>query len=487
MRLPDYPADSYVLPSRAHHYETSSVQASQNLVNREIGNNTFGGGAWETVLGPGVLVLLLVAIVLILLVRRKFILGPLMFGLFLLPFGQTLVLGGLHLYVSRMLIGVALIRAVTSRSFHAPLFGAGYNSIDKLFIVWAILRTSAFILRFREIGAVVNQAGFLWDVLGGYFLMRILIQDDDDGLRAIKVLSAVAAVLGLTMLYEKLYQVNLYGLLTTAPIISEVRNGSIRAQGPFHHAILAGTFGATLLPLFVWLWKSRRARSLGLIGMVASTVITFTAASSTSVSAYAAAIIAICLWPLRNKMRMIRWGLAIGILMLNFAMHAPVWYALEHVDFAGGSAGPHRAELIDDFVKHFGDWWLVGTNDNANWGFETWDISNQYVAEGEVGGLLTFILFISLLTVCYSRIGKVRKIIEGENDRRQEWFLWLVGATLFAHTIAFLGISYFDQSRYAWVTLLAMISALTGPKLARATVPVDGLGNLLPRYSSSPR
>jgi len=109
------------------------------------------------------------------------------------------------------------------------------------------------------------------------------------------------------------------------------------------------------------------------------------------------------------------------------------------------------------------------------------------VAEGEVGGLLTFILFISLLTVCYSRIGKVRKIIEGENDRRQEWFLWLVGATLFAHTIAFLGISYFDQSRYAWVTLLAMISALTGPKLARATVPVDGLGNLLPRYSSSPR
>ncbi len=80
------------------------MQASQNLVNREIGNNTFGGGAWETVLGPGVLVLLLVAIVLILLVRRKFILGPLMFGLFLLPVGQTLVLGGLHLYVSRMLI-----------------------------------------------------------------------------------------------------------------------------------------------------------------------------------------------------------------------------------------------------------------------------------------------------------------------------------------------------------------------------------------------
>ncbi len=429
------------------------MQASQNLVNREIGNNTFGGGAWETVLGPGVLVLLLVAIVLILLVRRKFILGPLMFGLFLLPVGQTLVLGGLHLYVSRMLIGVALIRAVTSRSSHAPLFGAGYNSIDKLFIVWAILRTSAFILRFREIGAVVNQAGFLWDVLGGYFLMRILIQDDDDGLRAIKVLSAVAAVLGLTMLYEKLYQVNLYGLLTTAPIISEVRNGSIRAQGPFHHAILAGTFGATLLPLFVWLWKSRRARSLGLIGMVASTVITFTAASSTSVSAYAAAIIAICLWPLRNKMRMIRWGLAIGILMLNFAMHAPVWYALEHVDFAGGSAGPHRAELIDDFVKHFGDWWLVGTND---------------VAEGESGGLATFICFLAMLYLGFKWIGISRKSSVG--NRQNQWYFWLLGTALFSHAFAFFGISYFDQTRDSWFALLAVISVATAP-FVRRTAP----------------
>jgi hypothetical protein len=442
------------------------VQSSSNLINGEVGNNTFGGGVGDTILGPGVLILGVLAIVLIVLLPRKFVLAPLMFGLFLIPFGQTLVLGGVHLYASRILIAVALIRAVASRQLHTPLFGAGFNSIDKVFILWAILRASAFVLRFQELGAVVNQAGFLWDILGGYLVMRFLIQDDDDGLRAIKILGATAAVISLTVAYEKLYDVNLYAFLANTRIVPEIRNGSIRAQGPFHHAILAGTFGATLLPLFLWLWKRARTRLLGLLGMVAATVIVYTAASSTPVSAGAAAIVAICFWPLRNGMRLIRWGLVIGILMLNFAMHAPVWWAIEHVDFAGGSAGEHRAELVDNFVRHFGDWWLVGTNDNAKWGYEMWDISNQYVAEGEVGGLATFLCFLAMLYLAFKWVGISRKSSAG--DRQREWYFWLLGAALFSHSVAFFGISYFDQIRYSWCALLAVICVSIAP-LSRRT------------------
>src|SRR5262249_15970289 len=149
----------------------------------------------------------------------------------------------------------------------------------------------------------------------------------------------------------KLTGVNLYGILGGQRIVPEIRNGSIRAQGPFHHAILAGTFGATLVPLFYWLWKSKGSKFLGAAGMLASTVITVSATSSTPVSAYLAGVAAICLWPFRRNLRIFRWSIVLGIIVLNFVMKAPVWWALEHVDLAGGSAGQHRAELIDNFFR----------------------------------------------------------------------------------------------------------------------------------------
>jgi hypothetical protein len=428
----------------------------------------FGGGVIQSVVGPGVMALMLVAIVLTLLLPRRFVLAPLMFGIFLLPFGQTFVLDSFHVFVFRILLMVGLIRAIAARPSASPLFAGGCNFVDKLFIAGTLYGAFAFIVRFHEIGAVSNQLGILWDVLGGYFLARFLIRDNKDVQRVLKIFSAVALVLAITMLYEKFLDVNLYGILAGHPIIPEIRNGSIRAQGPFHHAILAGCFGATLLPLFFWLWKSGESKFLGIAGMFASTAIAVSSASSTPVSAYLAGMLGISFWMFRKKMRLFRWGIVIGILMLNFAMHAPVWYVLEHIDLAGGSAGEHRAELIDNFVRHFGDWWLIGTSDNANWGFEMWDISNQYIAQGEGGGLVAFVCFVAVITLSFKKIGISRKSSEG--DGLNEWFFWILGVALFANVVAFLGISYFDQTQFSWYLLLAMISVVTQPFLATKSV-----------------
>jgi hypothetical protein len=163
-------------------------------------------------------------------------------------------------------------------------------------------------------------------------------------------------------------------------------------------------------------------------------------------------------------------------------MHAPVWWALEHIDLAGGSAGEHRAELIDNFVNHFGDWWLIGTSDNASWGYEMWDQSNQYVAEGEAGGLATFISFLALLCIAFKSIGKSRQF--SARDRKEEWFFWLLGAALFTHTFAFFGISYFDQTRYSFYALLAIISVTSTtqtrqPALAFSAMPSKANARML--------
>jgi hypothetical protein len=185
--------------------------------------------------------------------------------------------------------------------------------------------------------------------------------------------------------------------------------------------------------------------------------------------AYAAGIGGLFAWPLRKSMRKIRWGIALALTGLHLVMKAPVWFLIARIDLTGGSSSYHRAALVDQFIKHFSDWWLVGTNNNVDWGLDMWDVQNQYVNVGETGGLLALILFILVISRSFGRIGDARKLIEG--DRQKEWILWLLGCSLLANTVGFFGVNYFDQSRIGWFLLLAMISAVTSPILATKNVP----------------
>src|SRR5260370_26043182 len=66
-----------------------------------------------------------------------------------------------------------------------------------------------------------------------------------------------------------------------------------------------------------------------------------------------------------------------------------------------------------------------------------------------------------MISRCFARIGGMRRAIEGR--RGQVWFLWFLGAALFAHLVSFFGVNYFDQSKVNWFLLLAMISVATAP------------------------
>lgn len=424
----------------------------------------FGGGVAETMLGPAVLGGMLIAIILILWLPRKYVIVPLMMSIFLCPIGQTLVVGGLHVFVVRILILFGWVRVVVSKSSGTAFFAGGYNVIDKAFTLWAIVRASSFMLLYWQLGAVINQCGSILDAFGGYFLLRWLIRDDEDIQRVMKTCALIVAILGVTMLYERFNGTNLYGVIGGVPIIPETRNGDVRAQGPFGHAILAGTFAATLFPLFFWLWKSGQSKISGIAGMIASSTIPFLTACSTPILAYGGAVVGLCFWPFRKQMRLVRWALVFALVGLQVVMKAPFWWAIQHVDAAGGSSSWHRALLVDQFIRHFGDWWLIGTKDNASWGHHTWDVANQYVAEGTAGGLATVLCFLAMIRGSFGRIGTARRSIEG--SRKKEWYFWILGAALFSHVVAYFGISYFDSTRISWFALLAMISAATAPVLA---------------------
>jgi len=185
---------------------------------------------------------------------------------------------------------------------------------------------------------------------------------------------------------------------------------------------------------------------------------TVTPHSSTTVGTYVAGIVGLCFWPLRKRMRVIRWGIVVSLIGLHLIMNGPVWSIFEHVNLTGSSESFHRYQLIDTFIRHFGDWWLLGTRDNGSWGWEMRDTSNQYVTWGITGGLITFILFIALISVAFGKLGRARKAVQGK--RAEEWFVWCFGASLFAHVVVYFGIDYFDEMQFVWYALLAMISVV---------------------------
>jgi hypothetical protein len=420
----------------------------------------FGGGLTQTMLHPVVLVAMVITIILVLLLPRKYAVVPLLFLVILTPHGQQIFVGGVHIFVFRMVILFTWIRMCgTKLSSSAKAITDHWTSIDTAFTCWAIVKALAFILLYWQVGAVINQLGFLWDAFGGYFLLRYLIQDEEAVLRVVKTLAAITAVLAICILNEKFRNQNVFGYLGGVGIVPEFRDGAVRPTGPFGHPLLAGTFAATLLPLFVWLWISGKAKGLALVGLISSTTLTLASASSTPLLAYATAIMGICFWPLRKQMRVIRWGIVFGLITLHLIMKAPVWFIIAHIDIIGASSGYHRAYLVDQFIRHFWDWWLVGTKDNANWGWDMFDLSNQYVAEGVTGGLLGLVFFIALISRGFGLLGDARKAVEG--DTKREWLIWLLGSALYAHCVGFFGVSYWDQTQVTWFALFAMICVVT--------------------------
>jgi hypothetical protein len=185
-------------------------------------------------------------------------------------------------------------------------------------------------------------------------------------------------------------------------------------------------------------------------------VMVITCNSSTPMLGYAAGVLALCLWPIRNWMRPVRWGIVITLVLLHLVMKNPVWHLITRIDISGGSSSWHRYMLVDQCIRHFGDWWLVGVKDTSVWGWDMWDTANQYVGTCDNSGLIPFILFLAILVYGFKYLGRARRAASKEPKRAL--FLWAVGSALFANVVAFFGISYFDQTIVAWYALLAMIS-----------------------------
>jgi hypothetical protein len=418
----------------------------------DLPDNYYFGGGGDTSITLPALVLVLAAMISIIAAPRKFLMIPLLMAV-LLPLGATVVILGLHFPALRLVLAAGWFRLVARRDIQVPRM----NALDKVFLVWALFNSICFSILWGTVGAVTNRLGFLSTTLGTYFLVRFVICDKTDVIRVIRLLAITIAIIAPAMVTEHLTQRNAFSILGSPPLAS-IRDGAVRAEGPFSHPIIAGTIGAMLLPLFIGLWRQgKENRVISGVGVAASIAMAIASSSSTPLMTCAAGTFALLLWRFRTHLRVFRWGLALSILSLHLVMKAPVWMLISRTGGAMGGSGYHRAMLIDDFVRHFTEWCLVGTRTNALWGYDMWDVDNAFVANGVSGGLITFVAFIALMVRAYKQVGKSLKLTRAAH--RDERLVWAIGASLFANTVGFFGIVYFDQSVLIWYSLLAIVSA----------------------------
>ena len=371
-----------------------------------------------TILNPLAVVITAVCCLLMLALSRKNALIPVVVLTCYMTMGDRALILGLNFTMIRVLVLFGWIRLIIRGEFHLMRL----NRIDKVFLLWAACSVFFYTVQGFADGEVLDHVkwilGVAYNAIGFYFLGRYLLLDIDDIQRLIRYTSVLILPLAAFMIAEKVTRHNVFGIFGGVRTITALRDGVLRCQGPFGHPILAGTFGATLMPLLAanW-WQTKGGRLRAMLGVGAAAVICVTAGSSGPVLAFAAGFLALAAWPLRRRLRMIRWGVLAMLVGLQLVMKAPVYFLIERVGVFGGSSGGHRAMLIDEFVKHFGAWWRWGVSREvtATWhAGNMFDIANNYLVQAVNGGIWTMLAFILIIVVCFQGVGRAVKAM---NDR----------------------------------------------------------------------
>ena len=413
----------------------------------------------------------LALILAVLLLPRRWAALAVVSGVIYVTQGHLFTVAGVDFTPIRFITLTGFIRVVIIRK---EFSFAKLNNIDKSLLIFCSVSITIFALRSQLTPSLSStmsyRGGLFFDSLFSYLTFRGLLKDLTEFKQFAKDMVILIIPFTILIVLEGITGRNFFNIMGGVPETPTMREGYYRCQASFRHAITAGSFGATLAPLFIGLAAFRDTRFRAIIGIILALSITIASHSSSPLMALLSAFIAWMCWPLRERMRMVRWAIVFSLFSLHIVMKAPVWFIYARISDIIGGHGWFRANLIDQFINNFGDWWLIGIpiEQTRNWA-ATWmpwggvDVTNEYISIGINGGLISLILFIWLLKVCYSSLGKAMKKIRvrGENGRLSEILLWGIGCALTSHAINLSSATYFDQFWVMWYMLLAVISGVT--------------------------
>ena len=405
--------------------------------------------------------------ILVILLPRRFAMMPIFAALCIFPIGQSLEIAGLHFYLFRLTLLVSLTRVLV----RGELVSASWCMLDTLVLLWMTAFIAIGSISHPGWDSFITRGGITFDWLVSYTVARSLLRYRVDFILQIFFLAIILIPLSIAMTVEHVTGKNAFAVLGGVNEISQFREGQIRAQGPFRHPILAGTFAAALLPLMGGLILMRQGlfRWSGVVGAFCAALIVWASASSGPyITAWSSAFF-FCVWGLRHSLRLVRVGILVIVLMLQAGMNRPVWWIFDSMSSFTGGSGWHRSYIIDAAIQHWHEWWLVGSGRTVHWGgfppapsdLNNIDITNEYIVQAVNGGAITLCLFLAALWMCFKRLGSAFRATGGKISIDTEWLAWCTGLALVAQCISFLSVAYFDQTVFYFFWLLSAIAAGT--------------------------
>lgn len=439
----------------------------------------WGGYYGQTSLHPLALLTVLILGFSVIMLPRCYGIVPMLILGCSVPAAQRLVVFGADFDLLRILVLFAWARLTMRNEFR----GFIWNRLDSTIVAWKISGVVVYTLAYGSVSAFVNRCGWLFDGMGMYFFFRCMLREWKDLEFLLRTFVFISVPVALAFCVEWSTGRNVFAFLGGVPQFTVVREGRLRCQGAYAHAILAGCFWASAMPWMVALIATGRKWSAG-VGVVAALTIIGTCSSSTPILALGFMLLGMLLYFMRGKLREIRWCFFLLVMALQLVMNQPVWHLLARVNVVGGSTGWHRFKIMDATIRNFSEWWLLGEIDPMSWGvWEMRDITNEYILEALRGGLLTLSLFVAAIAIAFGLVGKAMKRCEDSSSRGL--MVWSVGVALFVHVNVFFSVSYFGQI----VMLVYLTFAMAGSLptiLSRDTTDVESEEIIIPK-GHSPR
>lgn len=403
---------------------------------------------------------LFVNIIFLFLLPRHKALIPILVGTCYMTLAQGIELGPFSFPLIRLLFAAGFLRVLLRGEWKEIKL----NRLDHTIILWGCWLILSSLLKDNFIEALVYRLGLTYNAILIYFLIRVFCQTFEECISTFKFISLILIPIALEMLMEHLSNRNyfsVFGGVSQTPII---REGNIRAQGPFAHPILAGTVGAVTFPLMLALWKSNKKVSIA--GILSSSLIVIFSSSSGPLASYCLGLLGILSFRYRHKLKLLRVLAVVLYAFLDLVMKAPAYFLMARIPLVAGSTGWHRARLIESAFEHLDEWWLCGTDytrhwmpTGVSWSKNHTDITNHYLQMGVNGGLGLIIIFIFSLYFAFSYIGKLL-ITFSQDTRFKQFFCWMLGVSVFSITATMISVSFFDQSLVFLYLPLALIGSL---------------------------
>jgi len=420
-------------------------------------------------MNPLAAVILVVSALALLALPRRWAPVALLIGTCYVTRAQAVEIGPFNFTVVRMLLVVGALRVL----MRAEFVEGGLRPLDWWMMLWGSVMVFTVAFHNDPGSQVIERLGLVFDAFGAYFLTRCFCRTWEEVTSLCRLTGIILAPIAVSMLVEKVTTHNFFAFLGGVPDISHIREGHVRAQGPFAHAILAGTIGAVCLPLALTAWRGHRLAAL--LGGTACFSMVVASGSSGPILSTAAAIGALMVWFYPRAVRWIRWGAVLGYVALDLVMKDPAYFILARIDLTGGSTGWHRARLIQSSLEHLSEWWLFGTDYTRHWmpSGVSWspnhtDITNHYLYLGVLGGYPLMLVFLALMAEGFANVG--RQVKHAPVDAR--FAIWTLGASLFAHAVTILSVSYFDSSILFFYLTLGVIGSAH-----RAAAPVPAVAS----------